>query len=76
VIRRDLVGTLRLVQSRSRSRDSYCGAVANAPGRLDVVGEALCGSTCTNVTTEPFRCGFCFNYCGQGATCSGGICRK
>jgi hypothetical protein len=44
-----------------------CKSGCNAP-------LSLCGSTCTDVESDPSNCGFCGTKCGPGLACTGGQC--
>lgn len=37
-------------------------------------GYSLCGDICTDTSSDPANCGFCGNWCGNGASCVQGNC--
>jgi hypothetical protein len=39
-------------------------------------GGTLCNGGCTNCSFDTLNCGACGNVCGEGETCSGGICQS
>jgi len=38
-------------------------------------GQMWCGGACREVQLDPSHCGCCFNQCGPGQNCAGGICQ-
>jgi hypothetical protein len=37
-------------------------------------GLIVCGSTCSDLSTDPYNCGACDHACATGAACAGGAC--
>jgi hypothetical protein len=50
-----------------------CGG-AGVPVNSDGGCAQLCGSTCTNLATDPENCGACGHACGLGLACTNGAC--
>ena len=48
---------------------------AGSDGRVTCgAGEALCGTECVDVSSDPARCGDCETSCGASEVCSAGVC--
>jgi hypothetical protein len=50
------------------SVDSYCQPCAD--------GRIVCGTKCTDLTSDAMNCGACGNSCASGLTCVNGSCIK
>ena len=51
-----------------------CDVASPLPPPSCPPGLSLCGTICTNLTTDPMNCGACGISCGPGGTCCGGTC--
>jgi hypothetical protein len=63
-----LVCRSRLEPDHIMSFDRYC----QPP--LCIAGQTLCGTTCSDLTSDPMNCGACGTSCGPGWTCSNANC--
>jgi hypothetical protein len=50
------------------------GGVCTAEGVTCAAGQALCGSFCVDLATDPHNCGACGFTCGAGSVCGAGVC--